>query len=150
MGFHRDDRGGFPKEGGGVLAESVRLLFGESEPLTPYLEETVFPTLDIYETAEEILVAAELPGVARENIDITFSNGTLVIEGIKKETIEGGRINFLCMERTFGTFRRIVPLMEPVDIPRITASYREGILEVRMPRLPERRGTRKTIPVSGG
>ena len=133
-----------------MLAEEAHRLFGGNEPLTPFLEETSFPTLDIYETEAEILVAAEIPGVEREKLEVTISSGTLIIEGVKEESTEGSRINFLCMERTFGTFRRIVPIMEPVALAQITASYSESILIVRMPRLPERRGARKTIPVSGG
>jgi HSP20 family protein len=93
------------------------------------------------------MVEAELPGVDLEDLQVSFSSGTLVIEGVKEEVLGPGRVNFLCMERTFGAFRRLVPLLQPINAGRITARYSMGILQITIPKLEERRGTHRVIPV---
>ena len=93
------------------------------------------------------IVEVELPGVDTTEFEVSLTAGTLVIEGVKEEVLEPGRINFFCMERTFGTFRRTVPFLQPVDASRIKAVCRDGVLRIRVPKLDERRGRRKIIPV---
>lgn len=148
MGFHRKDRDFLreaQEEDGG---EYLRQILGRQSGATGSLGETEFPPLDIYEASGAIVVEAELPGVNPGNLEVSITGGTLVIEGMKEEVLEPGRVNFLCMERTFGDFRRIVPLLLPFHAAAIKARYRAGILEIRIPKAPERRGTRKAIPVT--
>lgn len=123
-----------------------RNLLGHSSGGEGLLEETDYPPLDIFETEEGFIVEAEVPGVRMEDLEVSMVTGMLVIAGIKREASRG-RINFLCMERTFGSFRRIVPLLRPVDTGRTTAVYDGGILRVEVPKITEKRGTRKLVPV---
>lgn len=150
MGFHRKDPDFLaesPEEAG---EEYLRQLLGQQSVATGSLGETEFPPLDIYEASGSIVVEAELPGVDPDDLEVSIAAGTLVIEGMKEEVLEPGRVNFLCMERTFGGFRRIVPLLLPFHAAAIKARYCAGILEIRIPKAPERRGTRKAIPVTAG
>jgi HSP20 family protein len=141
MGFRHDDARGGPAGAG----EGPLRVYLERRSLSE--EETELPALDIYETAEELVVEAELPGVRVDNIEVTVGPAVLVIEGFKEETIDAGRVNFLCMERSFGAFRRIVPLVAAVDLNSIRARYRAGILQVCIPKVEEKRGQRRVVPV---
>jgi HSP20 family protein len=126
---------------------SLRLLAG-GRPALPAIEETEFPAIDVFETAEELIVEAELPGLDPSQIGVSAGEGLVVIEGIKAEETGPGRVNFLCMERSFGPFRRAVLAGRAVDVTRASATYREGVLQVRVPKIEERRGRRRVIPVT--
>ena len=111
-------------------------------------EETDFPAVDIFETATEIVVEAELPGVDPARVAVSVDRGALVIEGVKEEDAPPGRVAFLCMERSFGPFRRVVPLLGAVDLARATAVCRAGVLRIRLPRIEDKRGQRIGIPIA--
>jgi HSP20 family protein len=121
--------------------------FGGGRPEHPAIEETEFPAIDVFETAEELIVEAELPGIDPTQIGVSAGEGLLVIEGTKDEGTAPNRVNFLCMERSFGPFRRAVLVGRAVDVARATATYRDGVLQVRVPKIDERRGCRRVIPV---
>lgn len=123
-----------------------RSLLGPGSAGAAALEETDYPPLDIFETGEGFIVEVEVPGVDPDDIEVSMMTGMLVIAGVKREASRG-KINFLCMERDFGAFRRIVPLLRPVDTSRTTALYDMGILRIEVPKIEEKRGRRKTIPV---
>jgi HSP20 family protein len=147
MGFRRHPGGPPADLTDEVLEASLRLL-GLGRPEHPAGEETEFPAIDVFETSDELVVEAELPGVDPARITVTAGEGVLVIEGAKEEDAGVGRVNYLCMERSFGPFRRVVLPGRAVDIRRATASYREGILQVRIPKIEEKRGQSRIIPVS--
>jgi HSP20 family protein len=147
MGFRRvpnDPFGGLP---GDVIEASLRLL-ASGRPAHPAIEETEFPALDVFETPSEVVVEAELPGVDPAAIVVTAGEGLIVIEGNKEEEPGPGRVNFLCMERSFGAFRRVVLPGAAVDISRATAVCRDGILQVRVPKVDEKRGRVRVVPVA--
>jgi HSP20 family protein len=148
MGFHKNDLDFFEGAREDLLEQPLRRLFGQQESGTDSWEEPDSPPLDIYEAAGLIVVEMEVPGIDTDNLEVSVTGGTLVVEGLKRENLEPGRINFLCMERTFGSFRRIIPFLHPVDVAGIKAAYRAGILEIQIPILDERRGTRRLIPVT--
>lgn len=97
---------------------------------------TWVPPVDVAETQEKILVRAEVPGIRQEDISIEFSNGLLTIRGDRKlEKSEG--VTWHRVERIYGNFSRSFTLPRSVDPERITASYREGILEIEVPKREE-------------
>jgi HSP20 family protein len=147
MGFRRvpgEPFGGLPED---VIEASLRLLAG-GRPAQPAIEETEFPAIDVFETPAEVVIEAELPGVDPAAIGVIASEGLIVIEGTKQEDPGPGRVNFLCMERSFGAFRRVVLPGAAVDIARATAVCRDGILEVRVPKVEEKRGRVRVVPVA--
>ena len=147
MGFRRVPGGpsaGLPEE---LLETSLRLLAG-GRPAQPAIEETEFPAIDVFETAGEVVIEAELPGVDPATIGVSAGEGLVVIEGVKEDDPGPGRVNFLCMERSFGAFRRVVLPGAAVDITRATASCRDGVLQVRVPKVDEKRGRIRVIPVT--
>ena len=130
-----------------LFEAALRLIAGR-RPVHPAIEETEFPAIDVFETAGELVIEAELPGVDPVSIIVNASEGIVVIEGAKQDEPGPGRVNFICMERSFGAFRRVVLPGAPVDISRATAVCRDGILQVRLPKIEEKRGRVLVIPVT--
>ena len=97
---------------------------------------TWVPPVDVAETQEKIVVRAEVPGLKQEDIQIEFENGLLTIRGERKiEKSEG--MTWHRVERVYGNFSRSFTLPRTVDPERIAASYREGILEIDVPKKEE-------------
>ena len=94
------------------------------------------PPVDVAETQEKIIVRAEVPGMKQEEIQIEFENGLLTIRGERKLIKEEG-VTFHRVERTFGNFSRSFTLPRTIDPERISASYREGVLEIEVPKKEE-------------
>jgi HSP20 family protein len=110
----------------------ARFATGEEE----LVSGTWVPPVDVAETQEKIVVRAEVPGMKQEDIAIEFENGLLTIKGERKlEKNEG--VTWHRVERIYGNFRRSFTLPRSVDPEKIAASYREGILEVEVPKREE-------------
>jgi len=97
------------------------------------------PRADITETEDAYLVHAELPGVPKENMKVEFDNGILTIRGERRESREdeekGGRRGTVYRrERMYGTFERSFQLPKNVQPKDIQASYKDGVLEIRIPK----------------
>jgi len=94
---------------------------------------TAWPSLDISETPEAVLIRAEVPGIPAEDVDVSVENGALVISGTVAEerTTEGEQFHHV--ERRRGEFRRVIHLPDTVDVDRIEAEANDGILTVRIP-----------------
>jgi len=92
------------------------------------------PAVDIYETENhDLVVRAELPGLTRENIEVSVENSTLVLKGDKKLDTEVKEENYRRIERTYGTFHRSFTLPNTVDPSRISAEFKNGVLTVKLP-----------------
>ncbi|HEV7240399.1 MAG TPA: Hsp20/alpha crystallin family protein [Thermoanaerobaculia bacterium] len=97
---------------------------------------TWVPAVDVAETQEKIVVRAELPGMKQEDIQIEFENGLLTIRGERGiEKSEG--TTWHRVERVYGNFSRSFTLPRTVDAEKISAAYREGILEIDVPKKEE-------------
>ena len=92
------------------------------------------PAVDIFETdAHDLVVRAELPGMTREDIEVSVENGTLVLKGEKKFDPEVKEENYRRIERTYGTFQRSFTLPNTVDTHKVSAEYKNGVLTVKLP-----------------
>lgn len=95
---------------------------------------TWVPPVDIYQSSDqELVLKAELPEMSREDIDITVENGTLTLKGEKKVGAEVKEEQFHHMERRYGTFSRSFSLPQAVDVAKVAAEYKNGVLTVRLP-----------------
>jgi HSP20 family protein len=104
------------------------------------------PRVDVYEQNGNIVVKAELPGMTKDAIDIAVEDGDLVIRGERKseETVE--EKDYYRMERSSGSFYRRVPLPEGTTLESIEATYADGVLEVKAPKLePKTPETKKIV-----
>ena len=95
------------------------------------------PPVDVIETQEKILVRAEIPGMKQDDIQIEFENGLLTLKGERKLEKETQGVTYHRVERAYGNFIRSFTLPRTVDPERIGASYREGILEIEVPKKEE-------------
>jgi HSP20 family protein len=92
------------------------------------------PAVDIYETDHhDLVLKAELPGLNREDIEVTVENSTLVLKGARKFEAEVKEENYRRVERTYGTFHRSFTLPNTVDASRVSADYKNGVLTVKLP-----------------
>jgi HSP20 family protein len=95
---------------------------------------TWMPPVDIYQNGEhEIVLKADVPDMAREDIDITVDNGTLTIKGERKLSSDVKDEHYHRVERNYGSFSRSFSLPQTVDATKVGAEYRNGVLTVRLP-----------------
>ena len=92
------------------------------------------PAVDIFETENhDLVIKAELPGMTREDIDVTVENGTLVLKGQKKFDEAVKEEHYRRIERNYGQFYRTFTLPNTVDASKVSADYKNGILTVKLP-----------------
>ena len=107
------------------------------------------PSVDIYETPAEVVVQAELPGVKREDIQIELTDDRLTLRGKKERSQEAENATYHLLERNYGEFERSFVLNVPVDIDKAEASYRDGVLTIRLPKVEPKRAKRIEVKVEG-
>jgi HSP20 family protein len=95
------------------------------------------PSLDVYEDKDNMIVKAELPGLKKEAIEISFHEGALHISGERKQEEQHEGAETYRSERFYGRFHRTVTLPRAVDVNKIAASYKEGVLTVTLPKSEE-------------
>src|SRR6266550_7528226 len=126
------------------LDSFFELPFWSSSPRAGQLFTGWSPALDLYQNTENIVAVVELPGMRREDFEISLHDGTLTISGERKrETSNGERAERT--ERYIGKFRRSITLPTHVDANKVSAVYRDGILSVTLPKAEEAKP--KQIPV---
>jgi HSP20 family protein len=105
------------------------------------------PGIEAFERKGEFVVRAELPGLAKDNVNVEVSDGELVIQGERKEEKEQKENGYYASERSYGAFYRAIPLPEGVKADEAKATFKDGILEIIMPagKLPEKHGRQLEI-----
>jgi len=103
------------------------------------------PMLDVSETKDAMVVTAEVLGVDPKEIEIALTGDLLTLKGEKEKAKEEKEEHYHRVERTYGTFLRTIRLPMAVDGSKVTATFKNGVLVVKLPRTPAARGT--TIPV---
>ncbi|MDF2439029.1 MAG: hypothetical protein JWN98_13 [Abditibacteriota bacterium] len=92
------------------------------------------PSVDVSETAQEIILQAELPGMKKDDIDIQLTGDTLTLRGERKlQSAQRGE-HFHRIERQYGAWQRTFQIETPIDASRVAASYDQGVLTVRLPK----------------
>ena len=95
------------------------------------------PALDLYQSNDNLIAVVELPGMRKEGIEISLHNGTLTISGERKRESSSNDDKAERTERYIGTFRRSIALPTRVDANKVSATYRDGILTVTLPKAEE-------------
>jgi HSP20 family protein len=98
------------------------------------LGEELLPDIDVFEREGAIVVRADMPGMKREDIDITLEGDMLVVRGHREADTTIEEDDYYCREREAGEFSRSLRVPEGVKADSIEASYADGVLEVRIPR----------------
>ena len=100
------------------------------------------PSLDVWETDSEVVYAFDLPGIPQDRISIEVKEDTLTVTAEREKTEESSEEGFYRYERRYGTFARAVGLPPGVDQDHISASYDNGVLEIRVPKPEEQKPRR--------
>ena len=103
------------------------------------------PALDLYEDNDNLVVKAELPGMKKDEIDISLHQNNIVISGERKLENESQEGETSRAERFFGRFQRSLELPKPVNPEKVTATYKDGILTVRLPKTEESKPRQITV-----
>lgn len=102
------------------------------------------PALDLYQNSDNFVAVVELPGMRKDDIEISLHDGNLIISGERKSSSSNGE-KAERTERYVGSFRRSISLPAPVDPNKVDAKYRDGILTVTMPKAEEAKPKRITV-----
>lgn len=105
------------------------------------------PAIDVRETDTHLIVEADVPGVDPENIDLVVTENGLTVRGEVKEEKKAQDQGFHRIERRYGSFQRTIPFPAPVRHEEAVADYKNGVLEVRVPKKEpdEKKATRLKI-----
>jgi HSP20 family protein len=106
------------------------------------------PAVDMVDRKEEIVLRADLPGLEEKNIDVTVQDGSLTIRGERKQETEEKKEDYYYSERRYGLFARTLPLPAGVEADKVKATFKNGVLEVHLPKSKEAKG--KKIEVKAG
>lgn len=105
------------------------------------------PALDVYEDKDQFVVTAELPGMKKDEIDVSFNDGSLTISGERKSEHENKEAGVFRSERYFGRFQRTVDLPAQVEGNKAKAEYRDGILTVALPKAEQAKPKQISVSV---
>ncbi len=123
-------------------------LFGEMDRFFGDFAPRAFqPSIDIVDEGKHVKVSAELPGLDRDDIDLSVQDGVLLLRGEKRTEDESKEEGCYRLERYFGRFERAIPLPQDVDTARAEAHFDKGVLTVRFPKTAEVENPRR-IPLS--
>lgn len=111
-------------------------------------KDVFVPSVDVQEGENELKISAELPGMTENDIRVSLAGNRLSISGEKKEEVEEKGANSYRLERRFGSFERVISLPDGIDDSKIEATYKNGVLEVVVPKAPGQEG--KKISVRSG
>lgn len=106
------------------------------------------PPTDVYETPDHVVVRMELAGISQSDIAVRLYGDKLVVRGVRADTSSYDKVHFRQMEIRYGPFQKVVDLPKDVDAERAQASYRDGFLEIAVPRAARGRTTSIEITIS--
>jgi HSP20 family protein len=111
---------------------------------------SVAPAMDLVERDNAYELTADLPGFDEKNIEVDVANGALTVKGQSQEEKVEKEQDFRLHERRIGSFSRSVRIPEAVDADKIEATFKNGVLKVTLPKMPEVQKPTKKIEVKGG
>jgi HSP20 family protein len=121
------------REAAALHTELSRLMNGLFEGNGQTTQSWV-PTLDAWETADALVYAFDLPGVPQDKISVEVEDGALTVSATREQSGEVSQEHYHRLERRYGTFERTVALPQGVSDDSIAASYKDGVLEIRVPK----------------
>jgi len=118
----------------------------EIEPFKK-VPDTFYPNVDVVDSAKEIKVTLELPGIDEKDIDLSLDADSLTIKGEKKEEKEEKGKNYHRTERVYGSFSRTIPLPVEIDADKAQAHFKKGVLKVTLPKTAKAMKEIKKVPI---
>ena len=118
------------------IEKTIENMFRSMNPIFSLSECTWKPQMDIYEIPEEIIIIAEIAGVNKENLEVEISSKAVKIYGYRIELPHVKNTKYRLAEIQYGKFERILFLPASIDTDKVTASYLNGFLQIRLAKLP--------------
>lgn len=118
------------------MREEIDRFFEEPQALR---DGAYHPSVSIRETDKELVIEADIPGVKEEDVDIEIEDNKVIIRGVRKSREESKGRDYYHVESSYGSFSRIITLPSYVDSNRAEAQIKEGILEIRVPKVEPRK-----------
>ena len=123
---------------GDIQSEMNRLFdsFSGRPSMSPG-ERVWFPAVDVRETKDEVVLSFDVPGMAEKDIQLSMTGDLLSVRGERKFDRNESNDTYHRVERVYGKFERTVQLAMPVQTDKVKATYRDGVLEVKLPKVEE-------------
>ena len=125
----------------------VHQVSGKIPSVPEWAGETSHPSMDIFENEIDLCVELEVPGMSRNELNIRLDGDRLSIQGFKHSGGDQECLRYLCLEREFGVFRRIVEIPVSVDASGVRAALVDGVLKIKLPKVIERRRTAVDVSI---
>ncbi|HKA33108.1 MAG TPA: Hsp20/alpha crystallin family protein [Candidatus Binatia bacterium] len=107
------------------------------------------PAIDLYEDKDDIVVKAEMPGLSKDDIEVDITDHLLILKGEKKKAEEANERDYYRSERVYGSFVRSIPLPSETDPQKAQATFKNGVLEVRLPKSEEAKKREIKVKIEG-
>jgi len=133
---------------GSKFEKTIEDMFRSMSPAFTLAERTWKPPMDMNDTPEEVVIVAEIPGVDKDDLEVEISSKAVRIQGNRFARHCSGDATYRLAEIQYGRFERVLFLPAPIDPEVVSAAYQNGLLEIRLAKLP----TEKThkIPIQDG
>lgn len=125
----------------------VHQVSGKMPSVPDWAGETAHPAMDVFEDDTCVHVVLEVPGMSRNQLKIRLDRGRLSIEGFKDCGSDQDCLRYICVEREFGVFRRIVEVPVSVDASGTRANLLDGTLRISLPKVTEKRRAAVDVPI---
>jgi len=106
------------------------------------------PSIDVRESDAEFTIKAEIPGIDEKDVEVLVSDDAVTLKGEKKEEQEDKGKDYYRLERSYGSFHRVIPLPKGVNLEKVEATFKNGILTVKLPKTEEAQSKGKKIPIT--
>lgn len=107
------------------------------------------PRINVAETDHEVTVSAELPGLEEKDVELELTKESLILRGEKKTEKEEDKKNYHYQERSFGAFYREIVLPDGIDTEKAKATFKKGVLEVKLPKSLKAQESVRKVPIQG-
>ena len=104
------------------------------------------PQIDVCERLHEVVILVGMPGVDRKDVIISWKDNILVISGQKRQQPDTGNARYMCVERSYGPFRREIAIGIPIDYKKARAELKNGLMRIHLPKVAEQK-SQDTIPI---
>ncbi len=128
-------------------APGIHESVGNVTVLDPFGDPAFLPPADINENAGALVVRLEIPGVLADDVEVFVQNETIEVVGEKKRDLAGSGVSFLCLERSFGKFRRTFEVTGCLNMGLVKAVLANGVLVLSIPKCEDQRGRRRRVKV---
>lgn len=134
-------------ESGSEFEKNIKEMFHSISPMFTFSEHPWKPMMDIYETPDEIFILAEMAGVDKKDLELEINTKAVKIYGNRGGIPPVANARYCLAEIQHGPFDRILFLPSPIDTERVTATYTNGLLKIRM---AKQQNTTQSIPIQDG